>query len=80
MDEREIIAELLGMTQGDDRAQDDENRSPFLKSNRARTKELGQKLYEIGGLALMQKALSEIPKYDQAELDCAWDNVGDWHW
>ena len=80
MDEQQIIAELLAMTQADDRNQGDENRSPFLKKNRARTKELGEALWKIGGLPSMHRALSQIPKYDQAELTCAWDSVGDWLW
>ena len=80
MDEQEIIAELLAMTQEDTRAQDDENRSPFLESNRERTEELGQRLWDIGRLLSMQKALSQMPKYDQPELDCAWDGVGNWRW
>ena len=80
MNEQEIIAELLRMTQDDDRDQDDENRSPFFDKNRAQTEELGEILWKIGGLALMQKALSQMPKYDQHELDCIWDGIGDWHW
>ena len=78
MDEQQIIAELLAMTQADNRNQGDENRSPFLESNRTRTKELGQHLWDIGRLLSMQRALSQMPKYDRRELDCAWDNVGDW--
>ena len=80
MSEQDIIAELTAMTQADDRHQDDENRSPFLENNRERTKELGERLWEIGKLPLMQKALSQMPKYDQHELDCCWDGVGDWLW
>ena len=80
MDEQQIIAELLVMTQAYDRDQDDENRSPFLENNRERAKELGERLWEIGKLPLMQKALSQMPKPDRHELDCAWDNVGDWRW
>ena len=80
MNDERIIAELLAMTQKDTRAQDDEDRSPFLESNRARTKELGERLWEIGGLNLMQEVLAQMPKYDQPELDCAWDSIGDWRW
>ena len=80
MNEQEIISELLAMTQADDRDQGDENRSPFLEFNRERVRELGERLWEMGGLPLMQKALSQMPKPDQHELDCAWDSVGDWRW
>lgn len=80
MDEQTIIAELLAMTQADDRDRGDENRSPFLENNHERTKELGERLWEIGKLPSMQKALLQMPKYDQHELDCIWDGIGDWRW
>ena len=80
MTESQIISELLAMVAADQRDRDDENRSPFLESNRARVKELGQRLHELGGFQMMQRAWAQIPKYDQVELTVAWDKIGDWRW
>lgn len=78
MTETEIIAELLTMTLTDTRDRDDENRAPFLENNRARVRELGQRLHNLGGFQMMQRAWSQVPRYDQRELECCWDGVGDW--
>ena len=80
MTEQEIVAELLAMTQADTHPHGDENRSPFLEVNNTRVKELGQHLFELGGVSLMQEAFSQMPKCDQSELDCAWNKIGDWLW
>ena len=71
MEQSKIISKLLAIREEDTRARGDKNRSPFLKSNRARTRELGLQLWELGGLQLMQEAWSKIPRYDQRELECA---------
>lgn len=78
MKESEIVSELLAMVQADTRDRGDENRSPFLKNNRARTRELGLQLWELGGIRLMQKALGKVPGYDQRGLEIAWDSIGYW--
>ena len=80
MTESQIVSELLKMTEADTRDRDDENRSPFLETNRARTRELGQRLHDLGGFQMMQRAWAEIPKFDQLELTAAWDRIGDWRW
>ncbi len=76
MEQSKIISKLLAIREEDTRERGDENRSPFSKSNRARTRELGLQLWELGGLQLMQEAWSKIPRYDQRELECAWDGIG----
>ena len=80
MSEQEIVAELLAMTQADTRTQGDENRSPFLDANHTRVEELGQHLFEMGGVPLMQDAFFQMPKCDQQSLECAWNKIGDWLW
>lgn len=78
MTETEIVAELLAMVVSDQRDRDDENRSPFLESNRAKTRELGQQLWQLGGIHLMQRAWGKIPRHDQRELEHCWDGIGEW--
>lgn len=76
-----IIKELEEMSVTATGFEDD--RSAFMGDRHDRTKELGQKLHEIGGLRLMQITYSRIKFSDPGdgdELTCAWHKVGDWQW
>lgn len=71
-----IIQELLSMatncpTTGCDR-------EVFLGDKLLRTRELGQRLFEIGGKELMLFVANKIPTADQREIDYAWNNIGGW--
>lgn len=57
---------------------DSENREVYLGSNKNVTREIGQRLNELGGYDLMLIAYKEIPQYDQLELSYSWDGIGDW--
>ncbi len=75
---QDIAKELLEMSLYHPKPFDSFDRSPFLGVNRDLTRELGAKLNEIGGTALMFRVATLIHKRDQRELDLAWDSIGDW--
>jgi hypothetical protein len=60
----------------------DEHYGAFLGADRARTREIGQRLYEIGTHQMMQaayEALREhLPPAGPVHLNHAWDGVGEW--
>lgn len=59
-----------------------EHYAGFLKADRPRTREIGERLYELGGHKLMEQAyyamLEQGPPYAARHLEIAWDQIGDW--
>ncbi len=73
-----VLMELLLMSFADTRSHGDPERAAFLGETRQRTREIGQQLNRLGGWNLMSWVADKIPKYDQRELEVAWDGIGKW--
>ena len=55
------------------------DREVFLHPDRLdKVKSIGSLLFSIGKHSLMYQCADIVPRYDQRELDMAWDGVGDW--
>lgn len=55
-----------------------QKRVVYLGENKPRVREIGVHLYQLGGEDLMFSVADQIPKYDQRELEFAWDGIGQW--
>lgn len=72
-----LTAEILEMsisctTEGSERC-------VYLGSNEERAREIGRKLYDIGGDRLMFSVCNiRVPLEDRGELSAAWHGIGEW--
>lgn len=73
-----LINKLVRLSTNCPTSIDDENRTVFLGQEKNVTREIGQRLHEIGGHELMIYAYKQVLEYDQLELSHAWDGVGLW--
>lgn len=71
-----LFMELKNMS--DNCQTSDPNRVVYLGVNKPRVREIGVHLYQLGGEDLMFSVADQIPKYDQRELEFAWDGIGQW--
>lgn len=67
------------MSQKNPEPLDSQDRCVYLGPHKARSREIGQRLYELGGMSLMIYAIGHVIGFDQRELDYAWDGIGEWH-
>ena len=54
---------------------------PFQGDNKPRVRELGQKLYELGGddgHELMCNVRDQLPESGQKDLEYVWQGIGEW--
>ncbi|NEN95035.1 MAG: hypothetical protein F6K50_05680 [Moorea sp. SIO3I7] len=56
----------------------DSNRVVFRGDNLVRTKQIGTRLYELGGHSLMVSVCESLVYLDQLRLEQAWHGVGIW--
>lgn len=79
---KEVAIRLIDISQGDSDMSED--RKGFLAEElKDEIRNLGQKLYDLGGLTLMQYVVYCISQFfkhpsDQRCLDFAWDGIGEW--
>lgn len=75
--DEKLLEELQAMCEQDKRNECD--RSPFLEHNEDRVREIGRRLHESGGTALMERVALRIPEAgDRRELEYCWDGIGEW--
>lgn len=76
-----LIAELFAMAHRDPNP-GTENFAAFLMADKPRTREIGERLNEIGGHALMLQTHAAVvatcPPYCGQHLEIAWNGIGDW--
>lgn len=76
-----LVAELLDMANRDPNP-GTELYAAYLERDKPRAREIGERLYEVGGHALMERVhqtiVARAPPYSGRHLDYAWDGVGDW--
>lgn len=76
-----LVAELIEMGRRDPNPET-ELYAAYLEKDKPRAREIGERLNEIGGHALMEQVHQTIvataPPYSGRHLDFAWDGVGDW--
>lgn len=77
-----IYRQLMEMVKADPRDEYDSQRAPFLGSKETKNKarELGEKLFLLGGQEAMYEVVMLIPKRggDRSELSACWDGIGTW--
>ena len=70
----EILEELYQMCLA-------KKKRPFQGDNKPRVRELGHRLYELGGddgHELMCQVRDQLPEAGQEDLEYVWQGVGDW--
>jgi hypothetical protein len=77
-----LLAELIKIGQDDDYLSERPGQGFNSQCRNVRSIQIGKRLHEMGGLALMEWARFKVKRKLKAKiadhLDYAWDRVGDW--
>ena len=77
-----LLAELITIGRGDDFLSERPGYGFNIQCRHIRSIQIGQRLHDIGGLALMEwtrfKIKRKLSVQLASHLDYAWDKVGDW--
>ncbi len=74
----ELLQELQAMSRDCRTPIHSEEREVYLGKNKARVREIGERLNSSGGYNLMLWAAKQIALHDQRKLECAWHDIGEW--
>lgn len=75
---QDLIRQLVNMSTTNLEPLDSEDRCVYLGEHKTRSREIGQKLYDLGGHEFMMYGFQNVCSYDQVELNHAWHGIGQW--
>ena len=73
-----LIVELMKFSTENPEPLESEERNSYLGEHKARVREIGQRIHELGGFSFMQMAAQQIPRIDLRDLEVAWHGIGEW--